>query len=127
MVTFAPIFVQRDATNAWTLTDETFTREEAAKRFGVSRTTLWRIESKIVLPAKILDYNRYVNAHPTQLDWYCVWVLGNAIGHLRGEGSYAKAAEVMHQQQLLYLRRRFDEIVKNLSTQNATNKRRNVA
>ncbi len=127
MVTFAPIFVQRDATNTWTLTNETFTREEAAKRFGVSRTTLWRIESKIVLPAKLLDYKRYVNAHPTQLDWYCVWVLGNAIGHLKGEGSYVKASEVMHQQQLLYLRRRFDEIVKHLSTQNATNKRRTAA
>jgi transcriptional regulator with XRE-family HTH domain len=127
VVTFAPIFVQRDTTNTWTLTDETFTREEAAKRFGISRTTLWRIESKIVLPAKILDYKRYVNAHPTQLDWYCVWVLGNAIGHLKGEGSYVKATEVMHQQQLLYLRRRFDEIVKNLANQNATNKRRTAA
>ncbi len=127
MITFAPIFVQRDASNSWTLTNETFTREEAAKRFGISRTTLWRIESKIVLPAKILDYKRYVDAHPTQLDWYCVWVLGNAIGHLNGEGTYTRAATVMREQQLCYLRRNFDEVIKHLSTKNVTNKRRHVA
>lgn len=127
MLNFTPIFVSREPTNSWTLTDQTFTREEAAKRFGVSRTTLWRIESKIVVPAKILDYQRYVKAHPTELDWYCIWVLGNAIEHLKGEGSYAKATEVMRQQQLLYLKRNFDEIVKNLATQNVRNKRRNVA
>jgi transcriptional regulator with XRE-family HTH domain len=127
VVTFAPIFVQRDTSNAWTLTAETFTREEAAKRFGVSRTTLWRIESKVVLPAKILDYQRYVKAHPTQLDWYCVWVLGSALGHLKGEGSYVKASEVMRQQQLIYLKRNFDEIVKNLATQNSKNQRRTAA
>jgi transcriptional regulator with XRE-family HTH domain len=127
VLNFTPNFVSREPSNSWTLTEQTFTREEAAKRFGVSRTTLWRIESRIVLPAKILDYQRYVKSHPTELDWYCVWVLSNAIGHLKGEGSYAKASEVMRQQQLLYLKRNFDEIVKNLATQNVRNKRRNVA
>ncbi len=127
MLNFTPIFVSREPTNSWTLTDQTFTREEAAKRFGISRTTLWRIESKIVIPAKILDYSRYVKAHPTQLDWYCIWVLGNAIGHLKGEGSYVKASEAMRQQQLLYLKRNFDEIVKNLATKNVRNRRINVA
>ncbi|HEY9830725.1 MAG TPA: hypothetical protein V6D26_09105 [Stenomitos sp.] len=127
MLNFTPIFVSRDSTNSWTLTDQTFTREEAAKRFGISRTTLWRIESKIVIPAKILDYSRYVKAHPTQLDWYCIWVLSNAIGHLKGEGFYVKASEAMRQQQLLYLKRNFDEIVKDLATKNVRNKRRNVA
>jgi len=127
VLNFTPIFVSREPTNTWTLTAETFTREEAAKRFGVSRTTLWRIESKVVLPAKILDYQRYVKAHPTQLDWYCIWVLGSALGHLKGEGSYVKAAEVMRQQQLIYLRRHFDEIVKNLANQNSKNQRRAAA
>lgn len=126
MITITPIFVYRDDTNTWVPTNETFTREEVAKKLGISRTTLWRHEHWIVIPAKILDYYRYVDAHSKELDWYCIWVLYSAIGLRKGEGSYEKAAVVMKSQQLLYLRRDFDEYVNQLVNQ-ANKKRRKVA
>lgn len=114
MITITPVFVCRDNTNAWTPTNESFTREEVARKFGISRTTLWRHEAWIVNKANIIDYHRYVSSHPKELDWYCIWVLYVAIKHRKGEGSYDKAAQVMKEQRVLYFRRNFDEYVQQL-------------
>jgi transcriptional regulator with XRE-family HTH domain len=125
----APVFVYRDDTNTWVPTNETLTRTEVAKRFGVSRTTLWRYETQIVEKANILDFYRYVKAHPKELDWYCIAVLYRAIEHLKGEGSYQAAAEVMKAQRALYSRQAYDAYVQSL-VQNQTKpnpKRRNAA
>jgi response regulator of citrate/malate metabolism len=54
VITITPIFVYRDDTNAWTPTNETFTREEVAQKLGISRTTLWRHEAWIVEKANII-------------------------------------------------------------------------
>jgi hypothetical protein len=121
-----PVFVYRDATNTWIPTSETRTREEVAKLFGVSRTTLWRYESKIVEKANILDFYRYVKAHPKELDWYCIAVISRAIEHFKGEGSYEAAAEVMRTQRALYSRQVYDEYVQSLVNKQQP-KRRNAA
>lgn len=126
MTIITPVFVYRDATNTWVPTNETRTREEVAKLFGISRTTLWRYESKIVEKAKILDFYRYVKAHPKELDWYCIAVLSRAIEHFKGEGSYEAAAEVMRTQRALYSRQVFDEYVQSLVSKQQP-KRRNAA
>jgi transcriptional regulator with XRE-family HTH domain len=121
-----PVFVYRDATNTWIPTSETRTREEVAKLFGISRTTLWRYESKIVEKANILDFYRYVKAHPKELDWYCIAVISRAIEHFKGEGSYDAAAEVMRTQRALYSRQVYDEYVQSLVNKQQP-KRRNAA
>lgn len=118
MITFTPIFVYRDDTNTWVPTHETFTRKEAAEKLGISRTTLWRYETKIVEPANILDFYRYVKAHPKKLDYYCIFVIFKAIEHYQGEGSYDKAAEVMKAQRALYTRQRYDQYINDLIVKN---------
>ena len=126
MTVITPVFVYRDATNTWIPTSETRTREEVAKLFGISRTTLWRYESKIVEKANILDFYRYVKAHPKELDWYCIAVISRAIEHFKGEGSYDAAAEVMRTQRALYSRQVYDEYVQSLVNKQQP-KRRNAA
>lgn len=126
MTVITPVFVYRDATNTWIPTSETRTREEVAKLFGISRTTLWRYESKIVEKANILDFYRYVKAHPKELDWYCIAVISRAIEHFKGEGSYEAAAEVMRTQRALYSRQVYDEYVQSLVNKQQP-KRRNAA
>lgn len=126
MTVIAPVFVYHDNTNIWVPTNETKTREEVANLFGVSRTTLWRYESRIVQPANILDFYRYIKAHPKELDWYCIAVISRAIEHFKGEGSYEVAAEVMKAQRALYSRKAYDEYVQSLVNQQH-NKRRKVA
>lgn len=126
MTIITPVFVYRDATNTWVPTNETRTREEVAKLFGISRTTLWRYESKIVEKANILDFYRYVKAHPKELDWYCIAVISRAIEHFKGEGSYEAAAEVMRTQRALYGRQVYDEYVQSLVNKQQP-KRRNAA
>lgn len=126
MTVITPVFVYRDATNTWVPTNETRTREEVAKLFGISRTTLWRYESKIVEKANILDFYRYVKAHPKELDWYCIAVISRAIEHFKGEGSYEAAAEVMRTQRALYSRQVYDEYVQSLVNKQQP-KRRNAA
>lgn len=118
MITFTPIFVYRDDTNTWVPGNETFTRLEAAEKLGISRTTLWRYETKIVEPANILDYYRYVKAHPKRLDYYCIFVLIKAIEHYQGEGSYDKAAEVMKAQRALYTRQKYNQYINELIVKN---------
>jgi transcriptional regulator with XRE-family HTH domain len=122
----APVFVYHDNTNIWVPTNETKTREEVANLFGVSRTTLWRYESRIVQPANIIDFYRYIKAHPKEIDWYCIAVISRAIEHFKGEGSYEAAAEVMKAQRALYSRKAYDEYVQSLVNQQH-NKRRKVA
>lgn len=123
MITITPVFVYQDNTNTWMPTNETFTREEAAQKLGISRTTLWRYESKIVKPANILDYYRYVKAHPKHLDWYCIWILYRAIEHFKGEGSYQKASEVMKEQRTAYSRQNFEQYINQLISKNQPKRR----
>lgn len=121
MITITPVFVYQDNTNTWIPSNETFTRSEAAEKLGISRTTLWRYESKIVQAANILDFYRYVKAHPKKLDYYCIFVLIKAIEHYQGEGSYDKAAEVMKAQRALYTRQRYDQYIQQLIVKNQPN------
>lgn len=123
MVTITPVFVYKDDTNTWIPTKETFTREEVAQKLGISRTTLWRYESRIVESANILDYYRYVKAHPKELDWYCIFILSKAIMHFKGEGSYEKASQVMKEQRAVYTRRNFDEYISQLINKNQPRRR----
>jgi transcriptional regulator with XRE-family HTH domain len=118
VITITPVFVYKDCTNTWIPTDETFTREEAAQKLRISRTTLWRYESKIVAPANIPDYYRYVKAHPKELDWYCIFVISKAIMHFKGEGSYEKAAQVVKEQRLCYSRKNYDDYIEQLISKN---------
>lgn len=129
MITITPMFVYRDSTNTWTPTNETFTRSEVAKKLGISRTTLWRYETKIVQPANIIDFYRYVKAHPKKLDYYCLFVIFKAIEHYQGEGSYCKAEEVMKEQRALYTRQRYDQHIQQLIAKHQPNqpKRRTAA
>lgn len=126
MTVIAPVFIYRDDTNTWVPTNETYTREEVANYFNVSRTTLWRYESKIVEKANVLDFYRYVKAHPKELDWYCIWVISRAIEHFKGEGSYDAAAEVMKAQRTFYTRQAYDHYV-NFHVNKQQPKRRKVA
>jgi transcriptional regulator with XRE-family HTH domain len=119
--------VYHDSTNTWIPTNETFTREEAAQKLGISRTTLWRYESKIVKPANIIDYYRYVKAHPKHLDWYCIFILLKAIEHFKGESSYEKASEVMKEQRVLYTRQNYDQYISQLINKNQSPQRRTAA
>ena len=127
MITIAPVFVYQDTTNTWMPTNETFTRSEAAEKLGISRTTLWRYESKIVQPANILDYYRYVKAHPKKLDYYCIFVIFKAIEHYKGEGSYDKAAEVMKDQRMFYTRQRYDQYIQQLIAKHQPNQPKRAA
>ncbi len=127
MITITPVFVYHDSTNTWIPTNETFTREEAAQKLGISRTTLWRYESKIVKPANIIDYYRYVKAHPKHLDWYCIFILLKAIEHFKGESSYEKASEVMKEQRVLYTRQNYDQYISQLINKNQSPQRRTAA
>jgi hypothetical protein len=123
MITITPMFVYQDNTSTWIPTNEKFTREEAAQKLGISRTTLWRYESRIVKPTNILDYYRYVKAHPKHLDWYCIWILYRAIEHFKGEGSYQKASEVMKEQRAAYSRQNFDQHIEQLVKKNQPKRR----
>lgn len=123
MITITPVFVYRDDTNTWVPTDETFTREEVAQKLGISRTTLWRYEGRIVVPANILDYYRYVAAHPKELDYYCIFVVSKAIMHFKGEGSYEKASQVMKEQRKLYSRQNYDQYITQLINKNQPRRR----
>jgi len=123
VITITPVFVYHDNTNTWMPTNEAFTRSEAAQKLGISRTTLWRYESKIVKPANILDYYRYVKAHPKHLDWYCIWILYRAIEHFKGEDSYEKASEVMKEQRTAYSRQNFDQYINQLISKNQPKRR----
>lgn len=103
---------------------DTFNRTQVALALGIRRTTLWEIQTEIIVPARILDFDLYTKSHAKRLDFYCMTIFAIAKRHLDSQkllreervregyvvkgSAYTAAAAIMHEQRKLYSRKAFD-------------------